>query len=59
MGLEVNDVFFTDCAVGKGRLVGVEGQGWQQPILGPNTERVIVGALAPGQARRAFDDTLA
>lgn len=59
MGLEVNDVFFTDCVVGKDRLVGVEGQGWQQLILGLNTERVIVGALALGQGRRAFDDTLA
>lgn len=59
MGLEVNDVFFTDCVVGQDRLVGVEGQGWQQLILGLNTERVIVGALALGQARRAFDDTLA
>lgn len=59
MGLEVNDVFFTDCVIGKDRLVGVEGQGWQQLILGLNTERVIVGALALGQARRAFDDTLA
>lgn len=58
MGLEVNDVFFTDCVVGVDRLVGVEGQGWQQLILGLNTERVIVGALALGQARRAFDDTL-
>jgi isovaleryl-CoA dehydrogenase len=59
MGLEVNDVFFTDCVVGQERLVGVQGQGWQQLILGLNTERVIVGALALGQARRAFDDTLA
>jgi alkylation response protein AidB-like acyl-CoA dehydrogenase len=59
MGLEVNDVFFTDCVIGQDRLVGVEGQGWQQLILGLNTERVIVGALALGQARRAFDDTLA
>ena len=59
MGLEVNDVFFTDCVVGRDRLVGVEGQGWQQLILGLNTERVIVGALALGQARRAFEDTLA
>lgn len=59
MGLEINDVFFTDCMVGKERLVGIEDQGWQQLILGLNTERVIVGALALGQARRAFDDTLA
>lgn len=59
MGAEVNDVFFTDAEVGPERLVGVEGQGWAQLIAGLNTERVIVGALALGQARRAFDDTLA
>jgi len=58
MGAEINDVFFTDCEVGQERLVGVEGQGWLQLIAGLNTERVIVGALALGQARRAFDDTL-
>ena len=59
MGLEVNDVFFTDVEVGADRLVGVEGQGWMQLMAGLNTERVIVGALALGQDRRAFDDTLA
>ncbi len=58
MGAPVNDVFFTDCEVGEERIVGVEGQGWSQLIAGLNTERVIVGALALGQARRSFDDTL-
>jgi alkylation response protein AidB-like acyl-CoA dehydrogenase len=58
MGAEVNDVFFTDAEVGGERMVGVEGQGWGQLIAGLNTERVIVGALALGQARRSFDDTL-
>lgn len=58
MGAEINDVFFTDCEVGQERLVGVEGQGWLQLIAGLNTERVIVGALPLGQARRAFEDTL-
>lgn len=58
MGLEVNEVFFTDCEIGAERLVGVEDQGWLQLIAGLNTERVIVGALALGQARRAFEDTL-
>ncbi len=58
MGLEVNDVFFTDCEVGQDRLLGEEGRGWLQLIAGLNTERVIVGAAALGQARRAFDDTL-
>jgi len=58
MDAEVNDVFFTDAVVGRERLVGTEGQGWLQLIAGLNTERVIVGALALGQARRSFDDTL-
>lgn len=58
MGAEVNDVFFTDALVGSDRLIGTEGQGWSQLIAGLNTERVIVGALALGQARRSFDDTL-
>jgi isovaleryl-CoA dehydrogenase len=59
MGLDVNDVFFTDCVVGGDRLVGAQDQGWQQLVMGLNTERVIIGSLALGQARRAFDDTLA
>jgi isovaleryl-CoA dehydrogenase len=56
-GAEINDVFFTDCEVGPERLVGTEGAGWLQLIAGLNTERVIVGALALGQAPRAIDDT--
>ncbi|MFF0496548.1 acyl-CoA dehydrogenase family protein [Nocardia aobensis] len=59
LGAEVNDVFFTDVFVPEERLVGVEGQGWAQLIAGLNIERVIIGALALGQARRAFDDTVA
>jgi alkylation response protein AidB-like acyl-CoA dehydrogenase len=58
LGAEVNDVFFTDAFVPEERLVGVEGQGWAQLIAGLNIERVIIGAGALGQARRAFDDTL-
>ena len=59
LGAEVNDLFFTDCFVPAERLVGVEGAGWAQLIAGLNIERVIIGALGLGQARRAFDDTLA
>lgn len=58
MGAEVNQVFFSDCEIGPERLVGTEGGGWLQLIAGLNTERVIVGALALGQARRSFEDTL-
>lgn len=58
MDAAVNDVFFTDAEVGEDRLIGTEGRGWLQLIAGLNTERVIVGALALGQARRSFEDTL-
>ena len=53
MGAEVNEVFFSDCEIGPERLVGTEGGGWLQLIAGLNTERVIVGALALGQAAAA------
>ncbi|MGV0771544.1 acyl-CoA dehydrogenase family protein [Mycobacterium syngnathidarum] len=58
-GSEVNDIYFTDCFVPADRLVGVEGSGWAQLIAGLNIERVIIGALSLGQARTAFDQTLA
>jgi alkylation response protein AidB-like acyl-CoA dehydrogenase len=57
-GSEVNDVFFTDCFVPADRLVGSRDQGWSQLIAGLNVERVIIGAMYTGLARRAFDDAL-
>jgi alkylation response protein AidB-like acyl-CoA dehydrogenase len=57
-GSEVNDVFFTDCFVPADRLVGSPDQGWSQLIAGLNVERVIIGAMYTGLARRAFDDAL-
>jgi alkylation response protein AidB-like acyl-CoA dehydrogenase len=57
-GREVNDVYLADCLVDESRLVGTEGRGWEQLVAGLNIERVIIGALYLGLARRAFDDTL-
>src|SRR3954467_3341621 len=57
-GREVNDVFFTDCEVDAGGLIGEEGRGWVQLMAGLNHERLIIAAQALGLARRAFDDTL-
>src|SRR3954469_527425 len=57
-GREVNDVFFTDCEVDAGALIGEEGRGWVQLMAGLNHERLIIAAQALGLARRAFDDTL-
>ncbi|MGH2937920.1 MAG: acyl-CoA dehydrogenase family protein, partial [Solirubrobacterales bacterium] len=58
-GREVNDVFLTDVFVPDERLVGAEGQGWRQLMAGLNGERLLIGAVYLGHARRAFDDGLA
>jgi alkylation response protein AidB-like acyl-CoA dehydrogenase len=58
-GRVVNDVFFDDCHVDAGALLGVEGQAWMQLMAGLNVERLILAAQSLGMARRAFDDTLA
>ncbi|TMM06556.1 MAG: acyl-CoA dehydrogenase [Actinobacteria bacterium] len=57
-GREVNDVYFTDCVLDAGALLGREGQGWRQLMSGLNVERLIIAAQALGLARRAFDDAL-
>jgi len=57
-GREVNDVFFTEVFVPHDRLVGSEGAGWRQLMGGLNAERLLIGAMFLGQARRAFDDAL-
>jgi alkylation response protein AidB-like acyl-CoA dehydrogenase len=58
-GEVVNDVFFTDCHVDAGRLLGTEGQAWVQLMSGLNVERLILAAMMLGVAQRAFDDALA
>jgi alkylation response protein AidB-like acyl-CoA dehydrogenase len=57
-GKEVNDLYFTDCALPEDAVVGVVGEGWKQLMAGLNLERLILAALMLGTARRAFDDTL-
>lgn len=58
-GREVNDVFFTGARVSTDRVVGVEHQAWRQLMAGLNFERLVCAATFLGNARRAFDDTLA
>ncbi|GAA4536790.1 acyl-CoA dehydrogenase family protein [Amycolatopsis samaneae] len=58
-GKEVNDLYFTDCALPADAVVGTEGQAWGQLMAGLNLERMILAAVMLGTARRAFDDTLA
>ncbi|MFT4127306.1 MAG: acyl-CoA dehydrogenase family protein [Gordonia sp. (in: high G+C Gram-positive bacteria)] len=57
-GREVNDLYFADCELPEDAVVGTVDQGWQQLMAGLNTERLILGAMQLGVARRAFDDTL-
>jgi alkylation response protein AidB-like acyl-CoA dehydrogenase len=57
-GKIVNDVFFTDCHVDAGELLGTEGQAWTQLMAGLNVERLILAATMLGIAQRAFDDAL-
>jgi alkylation response protein AidB-like acyl-CoA dehydrogenase len=58
-GSEVNDVFFTDCRIPAGGLVGRQDHGWMQLMTGLNHERLIIAAQSLGMAQRAFDDVLA
>ncbi|MFZ2176482.1 MAG: acyl-CoA dehydrogenase family protein [Rhodococcus sp. (in: high G+C Gram-positive bacteria)] len=58
-GKEVNDLYFTDCALPEDAVVGEVGNGWRQLMTGLNFERLILGAMMLGVAQRAFDDTLA
>ena len=58
-GSETNDVFFTDCELPAEAVVGREGAAWMQLMAGLNVERLIIAAQHLGQARRAFEDTLA
>jgi alkylation response protein AidB-like acyl-CoA dehydrogenase len=57
-GREVNDLYFTDCAVPGFAVVGQVDQAWTQLMAGLNLERLILAAMLLGTARRAFEDTL-
>ncbi|MBO9533474.1 MAG: acyl-CoA/acyl-ACP dehydrogenase [Solirubrobacteraceae bacterium] len=58
-GNEQCDVFFTDVTVPTSKVLGTVGGGWGQLVAGLNVERLIIGAIMLGIARRAFDDSLA
>lgn len=58
-GREINNVYFTDTYVPAANVIGTEGQAWQQLTSGLNFERLVCAATFLGNARRAFDDTLA
>ena len=55
---EVNYVYLDDVVVGDDAVLGEVGNGWLQLTAGLNVERLIIAALALGQATKAFDDAL-
>ncbi|MGI5175300.1 acyl-CoA dehydrogenase family protein [Dactylosporangium sp. CA-152071] len=57
-GREVNDLYFTDCALPADAVVGTLDAGWRQLMAGLNLERLILASLMLGTAQRAFDDVV-
>jgi isovaleryl-CoA dehydrogenase len=58
-GRETNSIYFSDCEVPEGALLGELDRGWVQLMAGLNTERLILAATMLGIGQRAFDDALA
>ena len=58
-GIETSELFFEDCAVPAGNLVGGEGRGFQQVMAGLELGRLNVAARGVGLARAAYEDALA
>jgi acyl-CoA dehydrogenase len=50
-----NQCFFTDVRVSRAALLGSEGRGWQSLLSSLNNERLVIGALALGNAQAAFE----
>jgi isovaleryl-CoA dehydrogenase len=55
---EVNYVYLDDVFAPDEALLGEAGNGWLQLMAGLNVERLIIGALALGQAHLALDEAL-
>ncbi|MGE4428408.1 MAG: acyl-CoA dehydrogenase family protein [Solirubrobacteraceae bacterium] len=55
---EVNYVYLDDVVVDDDAVLGQVGNGWLQLTSGLNVERLIIAAIAVGQATRAFEGAL-
>ncbi|ONH22230.1 acyl-CoA dehydrogenase family protein [Pseudofrankia asymbiotica] len=58
-GRDICDLFFTNCFLPAGAVVGTVDRAWPQLMAGLNSERLILAATMLGRAKRTFDDTLA
>jgi isovaleryl-CoA dehydrogenase len=57
-GSETNHLYFTDCEVPAGAVLGEVDHAWTQLMAGLNVERLILAATMLGIGQRALDDLL-
>jgi acyl-CoA dehydrogenase len=57
-GQDTSEMFFRDCRVPAGNLLGQEGQGFKMLMKNLQQERLCVGVGSMASCRRALDDTL-
>jgi acyl-CoA dehydrogenase len=58
-GQDTSELFFNDCRVPVGNLLGVEGQGFKQLMTQLQQERLVIAVGSIASCRRSLDDTLA
>src|SRR5260221_13057893 len=60
MGLphHTREVFFEDCELPKGNLIGREGEGFKVAMTALDSGRITVAATSIGTAQEAFDHAL-
>jgi len=58
-GQDTSELFFNDCRVPVGNLLGREGQGFKMLMEKLQQERLCIGVGSIASCRRALDDTLA
>jgi acyl-CoA dehydrogenase len=58
-GQDTSELFFEDCRVPVGNLLGREGEGFKMLMTQLQQERLCIGVAAIASCRRALDDTIA
>ena len=58
-GQDTSELFFEDCRVPVGNLLGTEGQGFKMLMHKLQQERLVIAITAMASCRRALEDTLA
>jgi acyl-CoA dehydrogenase len=58
-GQDTSELFFNDCRVPVGNLLGREGEGFKQLMTQLQQERLVIAVASIASCRRSLDDTLA